>query len=206
MSNLLKAVEAKSDQLNSIDLIGGPITVMITGVKVNLSSDQAVSISYSGDDGKPWKPSKTMLRVLIIKWGDDESKFVGKHITLFREPTITWGGKEVGGVEVSHMSDMQNDDRFLLGTGRNKTRQFKIEHLTVKTPEEIAEDRLNKASAWVSQSKLEIKELDSVELIKKWKTDKATAIQSLDKYNDLSCELADFISVSIEKLNGDQNE
>jgi hypothetical protein len=194
MSDLSKAAEAKSDQLNAIDLIGGPITVTITEVKVNLNSDQTVSVSFGGDNKRPWKPSKTMIRILITKWGDDETKFAGRHLTLFRNPTTTWGGNAVGGVEVSHMSDMDNDDRFLLSTGRGKTSQFKIEHLKIKTPEEKAAEKLNFASAWVSQSKLEISELGSIPLVKKWEDDNAEKIKSLGKYKELSSELYECIN------------
>lgn len=203
MSNLSKAAEAKSDQLNAIDLIGGPITVTITKVKVKADpgADQAVSIWFTGDNGRPWKPSKTMIRVLIIKWGDDETKFVGKHVTLFREPSITWGGNEVGGVEMSHMSDMKNDDRFLLGTGRGKTRQFKIEHLKMESQEERDAEKLSRASVWVSQAKTEIGEFDSIELLNKWVEKNAKAIEALQVYNDLSCELAEIISLKKEEIN-----
>jgi len=69
MSNdFAKTIEAKSDQLNSDDLIAGPITVTITDVKINLNTDQQpVSISFTGDNGKPWKPSKSMRRALMLK-------------------------------------------------------------------------------------------------------------------------------------------
>lgn len=207
MSKLSKAAEAKSDQLNAIDLVGGPITAAITAVKVkdDPTADQAVSISFTNDNNRPWKPSKTMLRVLIIKWGDNEAKFVGRHITLYRNPEITWGGKEVGGVEISHMSDMENDDRFLLSTGRGKTRQFKIEHLKMKSPEEIAEEKLNRASTWVSQSKTEIGEFDSVERIEEWQEKNAPTMEALSKYEDLISDLTEFIKVSIADF-GDEGK
>ncbi len=194
MSDFAKTIEAKSDQLNAIDLISGPITVKITDVKVNLSAEQQpVSISFAGDNGKPWKPSKTMRRVLIIKWGDDETKFIGRHITLYRDSTVTWAGDAVGGVAISHMSDIGNEDRFLLTSSRGKNKQVRIERIKIKTPEEQAEDRKNKASAWLSQSKLEISELDSADLIDRWGSDNAAKIASLSKYDDLISELTEFI-------------
>ena len=201
MSDFAKTIEAKSDQLNSDDLISGPITIKITAVKINLNSEQQpVSISYEGDNNKPWKPSKSMRRALVMKWGDDEANFIGRSITLFRDPTITYGGEAVGGISISHMSDIQNEDRFLLTSRRGAKKAMKIERLKVKTPEEKAEDSKNRASVWVSQSKLEIKELDTAEKIQEWKTKNDKAMKSLEKYNDLSCELEDFISVSIEGL------
>jgi len=199
MSKLSQAAEAKSDQLNAIDLIAGPITVTITNTKIkdDPRADQPVSIWFTGDNGRPWKPSTTMIRILIMKWGDDEAKFIGRHITLFRNPDTTWGGNAVGGVQLSHMSDMKNDDRFLLSTGRGKTQQFKIEHLKMKSPEEIAEEKLNRASTWVSQSKTEIGEFDSVERIEEWQEKNAPTMEALSKYEDLISDLTEFIKVSI---------
>jgi hypothetical protein len=203
-SAFAKTIEAKSDQLNSDDLMAGPITVTITDVKVNENTDQQpVSISFTGDNGKPWKPSKSMRRALMLKWGSDEKAFIGRSLTLFRDPTIRWAGQEVGGVSISHMTDMADDSRFLLTSSRGQKKAMKIERLKMKSAEEQAEERKNRASTWVSQSKLEIKELDSAEAIEKWKTDNTPAMESLGKYEDLLSELADFINASIGDFNED---
>jgi len=204
-SDFAKTTEAKSDQLNSEDLLGGPITVQITAVKVNLKEDQQpVSVSYKGDNNKPWKPSKTMRKVLMMKWGDDEALFVGRHLTLFRDPTITWAGQAVGGVSISHMSDMQNDDRFMLASSRGQKKALKIEHLKTKTAEEVAQEKRNRASTWVSQSKLEISELNSSKEINKWMADKGQVIESLSKYDDLRSDLNDHIQACCKDFEGDK--
>ena len=62
--NIQKTIEAKSDQLNADDLIGKSRTIKITDVKVLDSDVQPVLISFEGDNGKPYKPSKGMIRVL----------------------------------------------------------------------------------------------------------------------------------------------
>lgn len=195
MSDFGKTIVAKSDQLNSDDLITGPITVKITEIKVNLNNEQQpVAISFTGDNNKPWKPSKSMRRALILKWGDDETKFIGRSITLFRDPTVKYAGKAVGGIVISHMSDIENEERFLLTSSRGQKKPIKIDRIKVKTAEELAQDKLNFANTWVSQSKLEISELDSVEAIKKWQDEKAPAIKSLSKYKDLILELTNYIT------------
>jgi len=114
-------------------------------------------------------------------------------LTLFRDPTIRWAGQEVGGVSISHMTDMSDDTRFLLTSSRGQKKAMKIEHLKVKSKEEQAEERKNKASAWVSQSKLEISGLDSGKAINKWMADKSQVIESLSKYDDLRSDLNDHI-------------
>ena len=53
-------IVAKSDQLNADDLIGGPKTIKITRVTVTERAEQPCVINFEGDDGKPWKPSKSM--------------------------------------------------------------------------------------------------------------------------------------------------
>jgi len=206
MSNdFAKTIEAKSDQLNSDDLIAGPITVTITDVKINLNTDQQpVSISFTGDNGKPWKPSKSMRRALMLKWGSDEKVFIGRSLTLFRDPTIRWAGQEVGGVSISHMTDMSDDTRFLLTSSRGQKKAMKIEHLKVKSAEEQAEERKNKASACVSQSKLEISGLDSADLVEKWEQDNAPKMKSLSKYKDLQKELTEFIKASVGDFNKEE--
>jgi hypothetical protein len=64
MLDLSKTIAPRSDQLNADDLIGGPRTITITGVKL-VAEDQPVAISFDNDEGKPWKPCKSMRRVLV---------------------------------------------------------------------------------------------------------------------------------------------
>src|SRR3954447_5210182 len=99
-------IVAKSDQLNADDLIGGPITIKITAVRGNDSADQPVSVCFDGDDGKPFKPCKSMRRVMVAAWKLEASKYVGKSMTLFRDPEVQFGGMKLGGIRISHMSDL----------------------------------------------------------------------------------------------------
>lgn len=106
MVDISSTIIAKSDQLNADDLIGGSITVTITNVSLTESPDQPLTINYDGDNGRPYKPCKSMRRVLAAAWGNDGSKFIGRRVTLFRDPRVKWAGQEVGGVRISHMSDL----------------------------------------------------------------------------------------------------
>src|SRR5690606_25044456 len=100
MVDISSTIIAKSDQLNADDLIGGPITVTITNVSLTESPDQPLTINYDGDNGRPYKPCKSMRRVLAAAWGNDGSKFIGRRVTLFRDPRVKWAGQEVGGVRI----------------------------------------------------------------------------------------------------------
>ena len=124
-----ETTKAKSDQLNADDLISGGLTIKITAVIVNMNDAQSGVISYEGDNGKPYKPCKSMRRVIELKWGADEKYFIGKSMTLIRDASVKWAGEEVGGIRISHMSDMKNDDRFMLTYSRNAKRAYKVEHL-----------------------------------------------------------------------------
>lgn len=119
MSDLSAAIVPKSDQLNSDDLIGGPRTVRITRVTVS-AGEQPVSVYFDGDDGKPYKPCKSMCRVLVMQWGPNGDKYVGRELTLYRDPSITWGGMAVGGIRISHMSDIPTDVKIAITKSRKE--------------------------------------------------------------------------------------
>src|SRR3990167_5307316 len=51
MDDMASTIIPKSDQLNSDDLITGPITITITGVDIRSGQEQPISIHYEGDGG-----------------------------------------------------------------------------------------------------------------------------------------------------------
>lgn len=135
-TNLLKALEPKSDQLNSDDLISGPITIRIRGMEVKGEGEQRISVFYEGDNGKPYKPGKSMGRVMVQAWGSDPTKYVGKSMTLYRDPNVTWGGMEVGGIRISHMSDLKSRMTFMLTSTKGKKKPYIVEPLAAAPAQE----------------------------------------------------------------------
>lgn len=131
MIDLSDTVIAKSDQLNAVDLIGGPITIKITGVK-KTSDAQPVVINYEGDNGRPFKPCKTMRRLLIGMWKNDGSKYVGRSLTLYMDPDVKWAGKKEGGVRISHASDIPKEQTFVLRETKNSTLHYAVKPLKVE--------------------------------------------------------------------------
>jgi len=107
MSNMAEAIIPKSDQMNTDDLIAGPITIKISDVIIRGGQEQPVSIHYEGDNGKPYKPCKSMSRVLVAAWGADAKEYVGRSLTLYRDPSVKWAGMEVGGIRISHMTNLE---------------------------------------------------------------------------------------------------
>lgn len=65
MTDLSQTIAPKSDQLNADDLIGGPRTIKVTRVSAMKEPDQPIAIYFEGDNGKPYKPGKSMRRVLV---------------------------------------------------------------------------------------------------------------------------------------------
>ncbi len=127
MTDLSNTILAKSDQLNSDDLIAGPITIKIVKVSANPAApEQPISVHYEGDNGKPYKPCKSMRRVLVNTWGSDGSKFAGRSMTLYRDPEVAFGGLKVGGTRISHMSDIDGPITMALTATRASRKAYKV--------------------------------------------------------------------------------
>lgn len=119
---------AKSDQLNADDLVGKTKTITITKVTGN-PGDQPVSVYFEGDEGKPYKPCKSMLRVFQHTWGRDASKYVGRKLTLYTDPAVKFGGLEVGGLRISHMSHIDKPVTMALTASKANKKPFTVKPL-----------------------------------------------------------------------------
>lgn len=128
--DLTKSIVAKSDQLNADDLLGGPITIKIAKVSLAASGEQPIAINYDGDQNKPFFPCKTVRRILVHVWGSDGASYVGKSMTLFRDPEVTYGGQKVGGIRVSHMSHMDKAVTLSLTATSKSKKPFTVKPLT----------------------------------------------------------------------------
>jgi len=136
----------KSNQLNSDDLIAGPRTITITNVVAG-NAEQPVAVHYDGDQGKPWYPSKGMRRVLVAAWGPDASQYIGRGVTLFRNPEVTYGGIQVGGIQISHLSGLDGPLSIALTMNRQKRTPYKVQPLTTPAPAAAAPAPAAKALA-----------------------------------------------------------
>lgn len=124
MIDMSRFVEAKSDQLCADDLTGAPRTITVTRVTGN-DGDQPVSIHYENDGGRPFKPCKTMRRVLLAIWGRNAADYVGRSMTLYRDDAVTFGGLNVGGIRISHMSHI--DKKTVVVVMKTKGKKAGIE-------------------------------------------------------------------------------
>lgn len=131
VTNLRSAAAPRSDQLNFDDVVGTTKTITVTAVRSG-NAEQPVVINYDGDNGKPYKPCKSMLRVLIYAWGEDGREWAGKSMTLFGDPEVKFGGVKVGGIRISHLSHIREPIDISLTVTRGKRAPYKIQPLKVE--------------------------------------------------------------------------
>jgi hypothetical protein len=128
MNDMSQVIIPKSDQWNADDFIAGPQTFTIREVRINAGSEQPVNIVLEGTE-KFYRPCKSMSRVLVGAWGADASKYVGRSLTLYRDPEVKWGGLAVGGIRISHMSDLDSEKTMVLTATKGSRKPFKIKPL-----------------------------------------------------------------------------
>lgn len=98
-------VKPRSDQWNADDFTGGPRTFTIAGVKKG-TAEAPYDVELLEGEGRAWRPPNGMLSVLIQLWGDEAPKWVGRRVTLFKDPSVRFGKEVPGGIRISHMSDI----------------------------------------------------------------------------------------------------
>lgn len=115
--NMLDAIAPKSDQINAEDLVGRTITVTVRDVTIRAGQEQPISVALEESD-KVFRPCKTTARLMVAAWGPDASKYTGRKMTLYRDPSVKWGGVATGGIRISHMSDL--DGPLVMALAENK--------------------------------------------------------------------------------------
>jgi hypothetical protein len=149
MNDMSRVIEPRSDQVNADDFLAGPQTFTIVDVIIKGGQEQPVSIKMAGTD-KFFRPCKSMSRVLVQAWGPDASKYKGRSLTLYRDPTVKWAGMEIGGIRISHMSDIEGTMTMALTATKGSRKPFVVKPLAPQqaTPET---DPRAKAEAWTAE-------------------------------------------------------
>lgn len=123
----------KSDQQNFDDYISGPRTVTIEQVTPG-SAEQPVDIHLVEFPGRPFRPSKSMRRVLMAAWGKDTDPYAGRRMTLYGDPEVKFGGQKVGGIRISHLSHIDREMTFALTETKAKRKPFTVQPLKESAP------------------------------------------------------------------------
>ncbi len=158
--DMAASIAPRSDQLNAEDLITGPVTVTIADVKRGSTEQPVDIVTEEFGPGRPYKPSKTMRRIIVAAWGTNTSTYVGRRITIYRDPDIRFGPDRVGGIRISHLSHLNKRLEIALTVTRGKRATFAVEPLSNEAPE-IAPDEVAEFKRRIADAG-SVRELDVV--------------------------------------------
>lgn len=126
--------------MNADDLITGPRTFTIAEVR-RAGGEQPVNVILAEfPSGRPFKPCKSMRRVMVAAWGKDASVYAGHRLTLYRDPKVRFAGDEVGGIRISHMSHIDKRLTLALTVTRGKRAPYTVEPLPDDAPTSAVQD------------------------------------------------------------------
>ena len=132
MLDVSGTILSKSDQLNASDLIGNEMILTVSNVNLVSSPDQPMVINWEGDEGRAYKPCKSMRRVLVGLWGKDASQWIGRSIGVYNEPTVKWAGKEEGGIRIKSLSHIDKNKSVTTSESKHKKTTYLISALQVE--------------------------------------------------------------------------
>lgn len=128
MVDISDTLAPNSDQLDAVDLLGGPRTFTVVKV-AKADSEQPISITLA-EFPRVWRPGKSMRRVLGYCWGTDASQWAGRRVTLYCDPEVKFGGDRVGGTRISHLSNLDKAVTVPLLVSRGQSREYAVQPLT----------------------------------------------------------------------------
>lgn len=131
--DITDSLAANSSQQNYDEYLAGPKTVTVAEVRQG-TAEQPVNVELVEFPGKPFKPAKSVRRVLAAAWGTDASKWTGRRLTIYGDPSVRYGGKEVGGLRVSHVSHIDKPITVALTVTRGKRAPFTVQPLPDAPP------------------------------------------------------------------------
>jgi hypothetical protein len=203
--NITDTIEPKVDQLTADHLIGRTITIRITDVRL-VAGEQPCEIRYEGDNGLPYRPGKSMRRVLVHCWGRDERQYVGRSLTLFRDDDVQFGGLKVGGIRISHMSHIAAPVIMALTAKKGSKKAYKVMPLVVEQPDAAtaalplldSQGTLRRVSPakWLEKMREVLGKLESADAVRAWRAEMGQHIASVADTDDIKAREADQLIAS----------
>lgn len=133
--DLSQAIIARSDQLNADDLITGPRTFTVTEARPGNAEQPLSLILAEFPPNRPFKPSKTVIRILAHAWGNETDNWPkNPRMTLYRNDKVKWAGQEVGGIRVSHLSHIDHQLKIALAEAKGKKSLHIVDPLPADAP------------------------------------------------------------------------
>ena len=140
--DISESLAANSAQQNYDEFLAGPKTVTVSEVKKG-TAEQPVEVHLVEFPSKPFKPAKSVRRVLAAAWGTDASAWAGRRLTIYGDPEVRYAGKAVGGLRVSHVSHIDKPVTVALTVTRGKREPFTVHPLPDATPYAPSQDWLS---------------------------------------------------------------
>ena len=163
--NLTESIAKKTDQQNFENYARGPKTVTISAVKAG-TAEQPIEIHLVEFPGQPYKPSKSMRRVLVAAWGVESSAYSSRQMTLFGDPSVRFGPDVVGGIKISHLSHIDKPVTTDLTVSKGKRKNYTVKPLTAAVQPNDTSGR-----NWISELTLAGDDLEAVASLGKAATD-----------------------------------
>jgi hypothetical protein len=198
--NITDTIEPRVDQLTADHLIGRTITIRITDVRL-VAGEQPCEIRYEDDNNLPYRPGKSMRRVLVHCWGRDERQYAGRSLTLFRDDDVQFGGLKVGGIRISHMSHIAAPVIMALTAKKGSKKAYKVLPLVVEQPDAAtaalplldSQGALRRVSPakWLEKMREAVGKLESADAVRAWRAEMVPHIASVADTDDIKAREAD---------------
>lgn len=132
MADISNTLAAKSNQLNAVDL-PRPRVFRIVAVTVT-GAEQPVDVQLDGWP-HPWRPCKSMRRVLSAAWGTESDQWLGKAVELYCDPDVLWAGERAGGIRIAALSGIPAGGiEVVLRASSKKSAPVRFRRLDVADP------------------------------------------------------------------------
>lgn len=136
--DITQALAPASDQIDAVELVEPRTFTIDTGSRLGKRDGKTVAEIRLVEVDRVWRPSKGMLDVLAACWGTKADQWVGRRVTVYNDPDVMFGKEKVGGVRISHLSDIDAArDVQIRGAGATgRKRSWHVEPLT--TPKDTS--------------------------------------------------------------------
>jgi hypothetical protein len=76
---------------------------------------------------------------MITLWGIDAMQYVGRSMTLYRDPEVQFGGMKVGGIRIGEMSHIEKDAQLVLTASKTKRAPYMVRKMKAQVSQPITE-------------------------------------------------------------------
>lgn len=157
--DITDALAPTSDQLDAVELVNPRTFTIAEGSRLGTRDGKTVVEIRLVDFPRVWRPSKGMLDVLAKCWGTDGKAWVGRRVTLYNDPEVTFGKEKPGGIRISHLSHIDKARNVTIrGRGAGKVQPWHVEPLPAGPTEadvNASTDTVTLRAWWVQYPQLQ---------------------------------------------------